>query len=847
MTQATVNELDQAIEAIARVPVLLVASDYDGTLAPIVDDPSKAMPDRESLVALKALANLPQTHVALISGRALRDLAELTGAPEEVHLVGSHGSEFDPDFAQHLDPEVEALRDRITAELDEIAARGNGFTVERKPAAVAFHYRNADEEAAAKALGDIENGPASYEGVYTKSGKKVVELTVVSTNKGKALESIRARVGASAAIFIGDDVTDEDAFKTLCGPDLSIKVGAGESAAQYRMEDTHEVARFLARLTEIRSAWIAGSHAVPITDHSVLSDQRTVALVTPDARITWFCAPRIDSPPMFAEIVGGPSAGYFSVRPHDGAAPLMQEYRAETLTLRTRWSALDVTDYLDCSDGRPFQRAGRVDLVRVVRGKDRAIIEFSPRLDFGRTPTRMMLRDDGLEIEGSIDPIVLRAPGVTWELQDEGAHQTAIGEVDLRDGPVVLELRFGTGSLRESTLPEHERRHQTERTWGRWAAELELPEVRPDLVRRSALTIKSLCHGPTGAMAAAGTTSLPEHIGGVRNWDYRFCWPRDAALALGSLAKIGSPREGLRLLDWLLNVVDRLDSPSRLMPIYTVDGNELGPEGEIGELSGYAGSRPVRVGNAASRQVQLDVFGPIVDLIHVLLERGAPLSSEHWRLVDAMVRAVKERWREPDHGIWEIRSRPQHHVHSKTMCWLTLDRAVKISKELLGRPQDETSELADEIRREVLEHGWNHELESFTATYEGRDLDAAVLHVGLSGMLDPMDERFVRTVEAVERDLLLGPSVYRYRYDDGLPGTEGGFHLCTCWLIQAYAMVGRHDDARELFNAFTDLMGPTGMLSEEYGPKTKRALGNVPQAYSHHGLIDSALCLSMAD
>jgi trehalose-phosphatase len=845
MTDAQARALEEALETIARVPVLLVASDYDGTLAPIVENPADARPDRESMVALRVLSTLPNTHVAVISGRALCDLAQLTGGPEEVHLVGSHGSEFDPDFARRLDPKVTELRERIYADLARIAMKGDGFLVEHKPASVAFHYRNADESAAAAALKDVEDGPASYEGVVTKHGKKVVELGVVSTSKGAALDTIRARVGASAALFMGDDVTDEDAFATLRGPDIGIKVGEGDSAAPYRIGDPHEVARLLARLAELRSAWIAGADAVAISDHALLSDERTIALVTPGARITWFCAPRIDSPALFAELLGGPSAGYFAVHPANGdRTPLVQEYRGESFVLRTRWRDLDVTDYLDTSDGRRFQRAGRVDLVRVVRGKDKAIVEFAPRLDFGRTPTRIGCREYGLVIEGSLDPIVLRAPGVTWDIRDEGAHETAIGTIDLRNGPVALELRYGTGSLRDGTLPEHERREQTEVAWSRWASELKLPEVRPDLVRRSALVLKALCHSPSGAIAAAGTTSLPEHIGGVRNWDYRFCWPRDAALASSALVRLGSPREALGFLDWLLNVVDRCESPSRLAPIYTVAGHDLGPEGEIGELAGYAGSRPVRIGNAAARQVQLDVFGPIVDLISVLLDRGAPLSSTHWRLVDAMVTAVRERWEEPDHGIWEVRSRPQHHVHSKTMCWVTLDRATRISEELLGRAAPQLRDLADHIRDEILERGWHEKVGSFTSTYEGDTPDAAALLVGLSGMLDPQDDRFVRTVEAIDRELRFGPTVYRYRYEDGLPGQEGGFNLCTCWLIEAYARVGRIDDARSLFNDYTELIGPTGLLSEEYGPKTRLALGNVPQAYSHLGLIDAALCLS---
>jgi len=838
------NALDERLNALAQVPVLLVASDYDGTVAPIVDDPSRARPHRESVVAMRMLSAMPQTHVAIISGRALRDLAELAGAPQDVHLVGSHGSEFDLDFATSLPPEAAKLRDHLLDELKEIAGRGNGFHIETKPASVAFHFRNADEETAREAVEAVLQGPASTEGVFTKEGKKVVELGVVSTDKGTALETIRRRVGASAVIFFGDDDTDEDAFATLKGPDVAVKVGDGETVATYRVDGPHEVARVLARLSELRSEWLAGSEAVPIDRHSVLSDQRTIALVTPTARITWLCLPRIDSPALFADLLGGAAAGHFSICDATGDEPIEQAYTDHALLLETRWSRFTVTDFLDCSGGRPTQRAGRVDLVRRIEGRGRVRIEFAPRLDFGRVPTLLMERDGGLEVEDTHDPIVLCSPGIQWEIRAEGTHQTAVAEVELGEEPLVLELRYGTGNLCNGSISIERRLEQTARFYAGWSEQLRIPEIVPEQLQRSAVALKGLCHGPSGAIVAAGTTSLPEHVGGVRNWDYRFCWLRDGAMTAATLVKLGSTAEAMQFLDWVLGVVDCCESPERLQPLYTVTGQPVTTEAELTDLAGYRGSRPVRIGNSAARQVQLDVFGPIVDLVALLMERDAPLSSHHWRLVEAMVHAVQARWHEPDHGIWEIRRPRRHHVHSKVMCWLTVDRAIRIAKQFLGRERPEWEALRKKIAADILKKGYKQEVQAFTAAYDDVDADAAALHVGISGLLPPDDDRFCGTIRLVERSLLEGPTVYRYRCDDGLPGFEGGFHICTSWLIESYLLQGRIKDARALFDQVVALIGRTGMLSEQYGAKSKRALGNVPQAYSHLGLIENAVRLA---
>lgn len=838
-------QLAEAIGTLARTPMLLVATDYDGTIAPIVDDPMRAVPDRETAVALRTLAQLDQTHVGVISSRALRDLAALSRLPSEIHLVGSHGSEFDVDFALRMDPDVLARRDRIGEGLAEIASAYPGARLEQKPASVAFHWRTVDPASADDAVAAVQAFADDVGDVIVRQGKMVTELGVVPTDKGRALETLRSSLGAGAVLFVGDDATDEDAFATLTGPDLGVKVGGGDTAAAHRVDGTGDVATMLELLATRRAEWLAGAGLVPIEQHSLLSDQRTAAIVTPDARITWFCAPRLDDPAIFAELLGGPTAGHFTISAVDGSAPSLQRYDGETMILESTWTSdtgsFTATDYLDVSDGRPNLLAGRSDLIRHLSGDGQARIEFSPRLDFGRFPTQIEIRDDGLELPNARDLIVLRAPGVDWTIEQSGPHQSAVAIVDLSAGDVTLELRVGTASLRPES-DESRRRAHTTRFWADWAGLLELPSEAPEFVRRSALVLKALVYGPSGGIAAAPTTSLPEHLGGVRNWDYRYCWLRDAALSAAALVRLGSHIEAMDYLDWVLGVLERGDGePERLNPLYALDGGKLPPEADITELAGYGGSRPVRVGNAADNQVQLDVFGPIVDLVHVLGERGAPLSTQHWRLVEAMVGAVELRWSEPDHGIWEIRAAPRHHVYSKVMCWVTVDRAIRIGTEVFGRERPDWHGLRDEIAADIFENGWNDSVNSFTAAYDGTDLDASVLMVGLSGLVAADDPRFEGTVRGVEAQLRDGPTVYRYHHDDGLPGVEGGFHLMTSWLIDSYAMLGELDEAHSLFRKLLATAGDTGLLAEEYDPVAHRSLGNHPQAYSHLGVINNAL------
>ena len=837
------NPLHGRVLEVATAPILLAACDFDGTISHIVEDPAAARPDPEALEALRRLSTLPQTHVAIISGRSLADLQKLVGESDGIELIGSHGCESSLSFAAGLPKAAVQLLDTLYDELSEIASRYAGMRLERKPASVAAHYRSVDPSKSDEVQAAILGGPARRDGVYIRPGKRVIELAVVEMSKGRALQTARYRLAASAVPFFGDDQTDEEAFATMSPPDLAVKVGDGASLAPHAIKDVIEVRELLKKLAAARERFLAQSVAAPIEQHSILSDQRSVAILNPQGRVVWFCLPRIDGAPLFSELLGGAYAGYFAITPADGEPPVGQRYLEDSFVLETRWKNVTVTDYLDCTSGRAFQRAGRTDLTRVIQGSGPITITFAPRIDFGRMATRLIERDGGLEVDGFIDPIVLFSPGVEWKISEQGPHQYATANVELGDEPIMLELRYGTGNLESRRTPEHHRREETHRYWSSWTTTLALPTVRPDLVRRSALVLRALFHGPTGAIAAAATTSLPEHIGGIRNWDYRYCWPRDAAMAASALVRLGTTGQAMKFLDWLLEVLEKCPTPESLAPVYTVAGGHLMPEAEIGSLHGYRGSRPVRIGNLASQQVQLDVFGPITELVALLAEAGAALSSEHWRLVDMMVTAVEHRWQEPDHGIWEIRLSRRHHVHSKAMCWQTVDRALKVAQ-YLGRKRGHWEGLRDAIAAEVSERGWKQHLRAFSGNYENEHLDAAALTLGISGLLAADDPRFVATVEAVEKELRQGPTVYRYRAEDGLVGVEGGFNLCTAWLIEALVLIGRRDAAMQLFEEYCGLVGPTGLMSEQYDPVEKTALGNFPQAYSHLGLINAALRLS---
>ncbi|GIH07668.1 hypothetical protein Rhe02_57350 [Rhizocola hellebori] len=595
---------------------------------------------------------------------------------------------------------------------------------------------------------------------------------------------------------------------------------------------------------------------VAIEEHSMMANGQTVALLTPDARVTWFCHPRADSPPIFADLLGGTSAGHFSIEPLTGdLRPIGpeslrgQRYVGSSMTVETSWTELTLTDWLT---SRLYgEQHLTTSLIRVLEGTGVVRIEFAPKPKFGQTTAILRVGPNGLLMLAGVDVCALYSPGVSWSILDD----VAIGIVDLaKSGPVLLDLRCGTSDLEPPALSPHEQVGASLRPWQEWADTLNLPAIATDEVRRSALTLRGLWHRSTGAFLAAVTTSLPETLGASRNWDYRYCWIRDASMSARELVRLGSLAEAEALLGWIERCVAQTHGhPERLRPLYTLDGRELGLEAQITTVAGHRGSGPVRVGNQADNQIQRDIFGPVVDLVAAVVEtraaRGAgdgPLIAEHeWRLVLAMVQAVSVGWSDPDQGIWEPPQRPRHHLHSKVMCWWAVVRAIDIAALTQRHDADIESwtRLAATIREEVLTKGWNGDVAAFTEAYDNDHLDAAALWVGLTGLIEPADPRFRQTVHAVEKHLRVGPTVCRYNWDDGLDGDQGGFHLCTTWLVEAYLRTGRRLEAHDLFQQFLGLLGPTGLMPEMYDVAQNLSLGNHPMAYSHLGLIRCAVLL----
>jgi len=637
------NEFSESIASLASAPILLVASDFDGTLAEISPTPDGARASPVAIQALRELAKLPRTFSAIISGRALADLAiHLKEAPE-LKLFGSHGGEG---FGRvpPLSEEQERTLLSVTAHCRNLAEQFKGALVESKPFSVALHYRSVDRHALPRLLQEIQSISERFPGARRLRGIELAEFMVIDADKGRCLKWLRFHVGAQRSIFLGDDFTDEAAFAALGTQDFGIKVGPGESAAGKRTPDPAGVASILKALAAARKDALTRRTVIPIQNHSILADQRTIGLLAPDASIQWLCLPRLDSPSAFGALLGDDTLGNFRISPARPTAPPRQTYIGDTLIVRTSWPEADVIDYFDCGEGRPFQRAGRTDLLRVVAARAPVHVEFAPRMGYAQSRITIEERVHGLDVSDWADPVSVFSPDVDWTIEETPAGPKATATLPARDRPYIIELRYGVASLRPAT-EEPIRRTRTAQYWSAWASSLRLPAIMPEAVKRSALTLRALMHGPTGAIAAAATTSLPAPLGGERNWDYRYCWPRDACYAAQALLRLGNTGMPMKLLDWLCAVVDQLDAPDQLRPIYSLAGRELGSEGTLPQMQGYLGSSPVRIGNAAAHQVQLDVFGPIVDTVAKLAEAGAPVTPEYWRLASAMAEAVVARGR----------------------------------------------------------------------------------------------------------------------------------------------------------------------------------------------------------
>ena len=838
--------LRTALRQLARTKHLLVGCDYDGTLSPIVSNPNEARPLPEAVSILRHLASLPDTTVAVISGRALRDLAAMSRLPVEIDLVGSHGAEFDLGSISGLGEETVHRLEEVTAECVRITEGRVGTLLEPKPSGVAVHVRRASRADAAAVLDELHELFDNDESVHITTGKEVLELSVIKADKGTAMEKLRTDHDATAAMFIGDDVTDEHVFKALhADTDLSVKVGDGETAAGYRVGDPQDVLEVLAVLGEEREAWFAGANAVPIEDHALLGDGTDLALLTPDGSINWMCHPGPDAPAILAGLLGDPEAGHLSIRPVRGGRPLSQNYVDHSLTVVTKWSGVTITDYIDASYREAAGRENQLRLIRVIAGDAPVTLSFAPRPQFGAVPVGLQATDRGIRVTGSAGPLVLVAPDLEWKISYVGAHPTATAVIDPAGGEFVVELRAGSDDMADADMPESERRAFTHERWKAFASRINAPAHHSRTVMRSALTLKGLCHEPTGAVLAAATTSLPEWVGGIRNWDYRYCWLRDAAMTVGALSLLGSTEEADAFMKWLEDILEAASSPERVHPLYALDGSILGPEAVVDTLPGYAGSRPVRIGNAAQGQVQLDVFGPICAMVADTATQRGFVTARDLSTVEACVQAVRRRWREPDHGIWEIRDAPRKHLHSRVMCWMAVDKALEVVR-LDGAERPDWIELRAKIEDDILTNGWDPEINSFVSAYGRQDVDAASLAVITSGLVPGNDPRAIGTIRAVEAALRDGPTVYRYRHDDGLPGTEGGMHICTSWLIEAYVAAGMLDEAQNLYAQLLECAGATGLLPEMHNPGTEHGLGNHPQAYSHLGLIRCALMLDAA-
>jgi GH15 family glucan-1,4-alpha-glucosidase len=583
-----------------------------------------------------------------------------------------------------------------------------------------------------------------------------------------------------------------------------------------------------------------------IEDYAFLSDTQTGALVSRDGCVDWLCFPRFDSAACFASLLGEKKNGHWSFSPTDKIDKVSRRYRGDTLIvetdIKTASGAVRLIDFMPPRGKNP-------DLIRIIeglRGEVRMQMELIIRFEYGLIVPWVRTAHDGLEAIAGPDGLILRTP-----IETRGEDLTTVAEFTVKKGdrvPFVLTWFESHEEPPRAINPEHALR-DTENYWREWSKRCCHKGPWAEAVVRSLITLKGLTYAPTGGIVAAATTSLPEEIGGVRNWDYRICWLRDATFTLYALMQAGYRDEAKSWREWLLRAI--AGSASQMQIMYGVRGERRLEEYEIPWLAGYENSKPVRVGNAASQQFQLDVYGEVLAAMHYAHEAGIENRETDWRLQVELVKFLESSWDQPDEGIWEVRGGRKHFTHSKMMAWLAFDRAVKLV-EKCGCSGDQHVErwkkIRDQIHAQVCERGYDAGKKAFTQVYGSDALDASLLMMPLVGFLPATDERVRGTIEAIERELMRDGFVLRYRPEeervDGLPGGEGVFLPCSFWFANCLHLIGRKAEARELFERLLGLRNDLGLLSEEYDPIARRQLGNFPQAFTHVALVNTARTLT---
>jgi GH15 family glucan-1,4-alpha-glucosidase len=582
-----------------------------------------------------------------------------------------------------------------------------------------------------------------------------------------------------------------------------------------------------------------------IEDYAIIGDTQTVGLVGRNGSLDWLCIPRFDSGACFAALLGTPDHGRWLIAPEAGVEAVRRRYLDGTLVLETEFRTAQGTVAL--IDFMP-PREKQVDLFRIVEGRGGTVpmrIDVRFRFDYGSVAP--WVRRLGPEIRAVAGPDAVRLR-TDVEVSEEAS--ALVSRFSVHDGErLAFDLTWHR-SHEEAPPPIDPLKalDDTAGWWRQWSAVCRAEGEWKDTVVRSLITLKALTYAPTGGIVAAATTSLPERIGGVRNWDYRFCWIRDATFTLFALLEAGFVDEAAAWREWLLRAV--AGDPSGLQIMYGPAGERRLSELELEWLPGYEGSVPVRVGNAATRQFQLDVYGEVIDSMHQARKSGIRADDSAWRLQRALMDFLEGAWRRPDEGIWEVRGPRRHFTHSKVMAWVALDRAVQAVERFgLEGPVDRWRALREEVHEQVCRDGFNSDIGAFVQYYGGRRLDASLLRIPLVGFLPASDPRVVATAEAIQRELMDDGFVYRYSTVedvDGLPPGEGAFLACTCWMADTLLLMGRRSEAVTLFRRVVETANDVGLLSEQYDPAARRLVGNFPQAFSHVSVINTAINLTRA-